>query len=241
MSHELFLDVGFTVNEAKVYAMLLELKRANVRVLSEKTGVHRSNVYDALQKLVHSGFVTIVVEKGGKIFEAVNPRRLLYYLKEKEDKVKNELPALMKKFDANAIKDEALVFRSFNGIKAILQDMLEVKETVYLVGSKGYWRTLPQLKYFYPQFDKKRVELGIKLKQIYDYELRGKYITKFELGECKFFPKQYSTAIHIWIYGDRVVSLFYGEEPIAFMIKSKKISDGYKKYFNFMWNKLAHK
>ena len=82
--------------------------------------------------------------------------------------------------------------------------------------------------------------IGIKIKQIYDFEMRNKRVTKFELGECRFFPKEYSTPIHIWIYGNRVVSLFYSENPTAFMIKSQKIANGYRKYFNFMWQ-LAEK
>ena len=241
MDYKPLLEIGFTLNEAKTYVTLLALKNATVKTISEKTGIHRRNVYDALEKLVGRGLVTSVVVSGAKQFQATNPENILTYLKEKEEQVEKFLPELSQAFQSHQITDEAVVFRGFNGVKAILQDMLKVQRTLYLIGSKGYWKTRPQLKFFYPQFDKKRVQRGIKIRQIFDHELKGQEIARFELGECRFFPKTYSTPIHVWIYGDRVVNVFYGEEPIAFMIKSQKIAAGYKKYFNFMWANLAEK
>lgn len=239
VDYTLLTEIGFTTTEAKVYMALLGLRKATVNTISEKTGIYRKNIYDALEKLAKKGFVTSAVVLGAKRVEATNPEHLLVFLKEKEEQAKKLLPALMKDFRSEPATDEAFIFKSFGGIKAILQDMLKVKKTVYLIGSKGYWKTLPQLQLFFPQFDKKRVQLHIELKQIFDCELRGNEITKFELGARKFFPKAYSTPIHIWIYGDRVVSVFYGDEPIAFMIKSKKIAYGYRRFFNFMWDNLA--
>ncbi|MBS3057990.1 MAG: hypothetical protein J4478_01145 [Candidatus Diapherotrites archaeon] len=240
MDFELLTEIGLTQNEAKTYLALIELRSASAKQISEKSGIHKRNVYESLEKLMKKGLVASGIVSRSRHFEAANPEQLLSYLEEKEAKVKNLLLELKSKYLPEPANDEALIFRGINGIKAILQDMLKVKNDLYLIGSKGYWKTLPELKFFFPQFENKRIKLGLKIKQIYDHELRNKRITKFKLGECKFFPPQYSTPIHIWIYGNRVISLFYADNPTAFMIKSQKIANGYKKYFNFMWH-LAEK
>ena len=239
MNYEGLTEVGLTPNEAKIYLTLLGLRAAKVKTISEKTGLHRRNVYDALEKLLEKGLVTRAVGQGTMRFEATNPEHLLSYMKEKETKIKEWLPELTHRFEAEQNRDEATIYRGIGGIKAILQDMLKTREDLYLIGSKLRWKTIPELKFFTPQFEKNRVKLGIRIKQIFDHEVKHNKLNRFELGEAKFFPKDYSTPIHIWIYGNRVVSLFYGAEPTAFMIKSQKIADGYKKYFNFMWKHLA--
>jgi len=239
MDYKELTEVGLTSNEAKIYLALLGLRDATVKTVSKKTGIHRRNIYDALEKLLEKGLVTRVVVQGTMRFGATSPEQLLDYLKEKEVKIREWLPELTQRFNTEQNRDEATIYQGIGGIKAILQDMLKTHADLYLIGSKGKWKTIPELKFFTPQFEKNRVKLGIHIKQIFDYELKKNKLTHFELGEAKFFPKDYSTPIHIWIYGNRVVSLFYGTEPIAFMIKSQKIADGYKKYFNFMWQHLA--
>jgi len=239
MDFQMLSEIGLTQAEAKTYLALLELKSAPVKKISEKSGMHRKNVYDALDKLIAKGFAASVVGSRAKSFMVTNPDNILSYLKEKEDKVRKWIPEIENKYSLEQDADEALVFRGIGGIKAILQDMLKVKSELLLIGSKGQWKLQPGLKYFFPQFEKERIKLGIKIRQIFDYELRRSKITKFDLEEHRFFPKQYSTPIHIWIYGNRVVSLFYGDEPTAFMIKSRKIANGYTKYFNYLWKKSS--
>ena len=58
----------------------------------------------------------------------------------------------------------------------------------------------------------------------------------------KFMPKQYSSPTCVDIFGDYVVT-FIGvkpgqlpEEPIQFVMKSRKLADGYRKFFQCMWD-----
>ena len=58
----------------------------------------------------------------------------------------------------------------------------------------------------------------------------------------KFLPKEYSGPTAVDIFGDYVVT-FVGngvgqllEEPVQFVIKSKKLAEGYRKFFQFMWD-----
>ena len=88
MYEELLREIGLSKNEARVYEALLQAGEASVQTISLKSKVHRRNVYDSLSKLLEKGLASEVFIKGEKHFKAINPRRLLELLKEKEEKNK---------------------------------------------------------------------------------------------------------------------------------------------------------
>ncbi len=91
-----------------------------------------------------------------------------------------------------------------------------------------------------------RKKLGIKFMHLFDYEVKEKKpeILKFVGKPYKFLPKQYSGPTAIDIFGDYVVSFTgveigkLGENPIQFVVKSRRLADGYRKFFDFMWDNL---
>mgnify|MGYP000845333693 FL=1 len=56
--------IGMTENEAKVYAVLFELKVATAREIHEISKVPRNKVYEALSRLEEKGFVGTAAEEG---------------------------------------------------------------------------------------------------------------------------------------------------------------------------------
>ena len=229
---------GLKKNEAMVYVSLLEEGISLVSNIYEKTGIHRRNIYDALERLLKKGIVTVLIMNGKKHFEAANPDRLLGYIQEKEEGIKQILPELKRKYELVKSEEEGQMFKGIEGIKTTMQDMLNVKKTIYIIGAKGKW-SVNELRFFFPRFERERIKKKIKLRQINDIELRNKTILNLKYSEHKFFSKRYSSPTHIWIYGNRTVTVFWGDTQFAFMIKSNSISSGYKKFFNFMWNNLA--
>lgn len=75
---------------------------------------------------------------------------------------------------------------------------------------------------------------GIKLKLLFNEELKGKEITKRELAEIRFLPGGYSRPIPTTIYGNRVVILVW-KTPAAIVIEDNEIANTYKNYFNLLW------
>ena len=122
---------------------------------------------------------------------------------------------------------------------------METKETVYFIGAKGFWLD-ERLKYFIPKFQNERKKLGIKFMHIFDHEVKEKKpeILKFVGKPYKFLPKKYSSNTAVDIFGDYVVTFTgvevgkLGNDPVQFVVKSKRLADGYKKFFRFMWNML---
>jgi sugar-specific transcriptional regulator TrmB len=243
MYEELLREIGLSPNESRVYETLLKIGEASVQNISNKSGIHRRNVYDSLSKLNEKGLVSESFVKGEKNFKAINPTKLIGLLKEKEVKLNKLLPELESKFNSKIEKEEAYLYKGIEGFKNYLTNILETKETVYFISAKAFWLD-ERLKHFLPNFNRERKRLGIKFMHLFDYEIREQKpeILKLVGKPYKFLPKKYSSNTAIDIFGDYVVT-FVGvkpgqlqEDPLMFVMKSRKLAEGYRKLFNFMWD-----
>jgi len=243
MYEELLREIGLSLNESKIYESLLKIGEASVQEISLKSKVHRRNVYDSISKLIEKGLASEVFVKGEKNFKAINPRRLLEIIKEKEEKVNKALPEMQKKYESVEEKEEAYFHRGIEGFKNYLNDILKTKETVYFIGAKAFWLD-PRLQHFLTRFERERKKLGIKFMHLFDYEVKEQKpeILKLVGKPYRFMPKQYSSPTAVDIFGDYVVT-FVGVQPgllqedsIQFVLKSRRLADGYRKFFNFMWD-----
>jgi len=246
MSLEILEGLGLTPNEAKIYEALLTLGTSSIEDVSLESNVHRRNAYDSVQKLIKKGLATEEFVSNRRYVRAVNPTRLLDIVTEKESAVKAALPELLEKFKRKPQKEEAVIYRGLEGFKNYLNDILEEDQPAYFIGAKAFWLD-PRLKYFLPKFDKQRVKQGIFFKHIFDFEIKtmARDILKIRKNEFKFFPPEFSTATAIDIFGDHVVTFYgtkpgyLGDNPVQFTVISKKIADGYRTYFDFMWKSLG--
>lgn len=243
MYQELLQKVGLSLNEARVYEAMLLTGEANVNKISIRSKVHRRNVYDSLHKLIEKGLASETFVKGEKFFKATDPERLKQIIKEKETALDSSLLDMKKLYLSVQPDAEAYFFKGIEGFKNYLQAILEQKQTVYFIGAKAFWLD-PRLQHYIAHFDKERRKLGIKFVHLFDYEVKEQQpeILKLVGKPYKFLPKKYSSSTAVDIFGDYVVT-FVGvksgelyEEPLQFVLKSKLLADGYRKYFQFMWD-----
>ena len=114
----------------------------------------------------------------------------------------------------------------------------------------GYTPGFFVVKGFEKHVDAKRVPKGVELKpfvpfmHLFDYEVKEQKpeILKHVGKPYKFLPKKYSSSTAVDIFGPYVVT-FVGvkpgelyEKPLMFVMKSRRLADGYRKFFQFMWN-----
>lgn len=245
MYEEILTKFGLIPNEAKVYDALLGLREVSAQQISLKANIHRRTVYDELKKLIEKGLVNESIIKGEKRFVATNPERLIEILKEKEQMINNALPGMKAKYKALEKKEEARFFRGIEGFKLYLQAILDEGKDVYFIGAKAFWLD-PRLQHYLRHFDKERKKRKIKFYHIFDHEVKEQKPEILELvgKPYKFFPKKYSSPTAVDIFGEYVVT-FVGvepgklhEEPVQFMLKSKELAEGYRKFFQFMWDNL---
>ena len=69
MYEHMLHELGLSPNEAKVYETLLKIDEASVQEISDKSKVHRRNVYDSLSKLQEKGLVSEIFIRNEKNFK----------------------------------------------------------------------------------------------------------------------------------------------------------------------------
>ena len=154
-------SLGLTLTESKVYLALLKRGSSPVGRLAKETGIHRRTVYDAVERLIEKGMISYITENNKRFFEAVNPKKLLDILKEKEDLLSNNLPDLISLYNSNKNKKETLFFRGKQGIKFIFEDMIKNKKDILQIGSlKSDNETI---KLYYKRFINQARENKIKI------------------------------------------------------------------------------
>ncbi len=225
-------ELGLSKKGSRVYLTLLEIGQNLAGKIAEKTKINRTTVYDILKELIEKGFVSYVLKQGKKYFQAADPDKILKLFKEKENMLKENLPYLQQLKKKKSEKTSIEIYEGKCGMKTILEEVLRTKKTVWRLGDKG--KIAEYLRYSYPHLYKKRVKLGIKCKVLVNYEVKDK-IKKEEMTEYRVLPKNINFPSTNIIFGNKVCINISLEEGISILIKSKKLADTYRNYFNLMW------
>jgi sugar-specific transcriptional regulator TrmB len=72
--------LGFTANEAKIYAVLVCLKQARASEIAESAGVPRPKVYRTLRGMEKKGYIRII-EGEPTLFCCVEPEELIFRIR----------------------------------------------------------------------------------------------------------------------------------------------------------------
>jgi sugar-specific transcriptional regulator TrmB len=234
MNMQFIEDLGLTKNEAKVYLSLLDVGSTKAGLLTRKTGIHRRNVYDAIEMLAKKGLVSYIKENNVRIYSAVEPARLLESLKEKEENIKSILPELEQKFNFVQQKRGTDFYRGKQALKAIFDDQLKEGKEILVLGACPFAKDI--VKYYFQRYDNERKRRKIKVKAIFS----GKVDYDIPLSEVKFLPAQFNSPSATNIYGDKVAIILWTEEPFAILIHQKEIADSYRAYFELLWKQAKN-
>lgn len=133
------IDLGLTKNEAKIYLALLIIKQGSVDQISKKSGIHRRNVYDTMQRLAEKGLISRLISEKTLIYSPVQPDKLSDLVTEKEKLLKELLPDLSRIFNQNPTPQQSYVLKGIGGLKNYIKIELAEEGPVYGIGSKGSW------------------------------------------------------------------------------------------------------
>jgi sugar-specific transcriptional regulator TrmB len=236
---EILSKVGLTPQQSQIYLALLSQGASKVSSLTRNLDIPRVSIYYSLNSLISKGFVSFYKEDKKRMFVAVDPLKILDIAKGKEKKAKEDyenlrkvLPKLEKLKESKIIEPEVSIINTKEGIKTIFSLMIKEKKTIYVISATG--KALKELKYFFPSWHKKRKNQKIKANVILNKELYEQEIT-IPYSNTRYLPKEYSSPSTLFLFGEYVVTLVWGEVPFAFIAKSKEISQGYMKYFQLIW------
>ncbi|MEK6901127.1 MAG: helix-turn-helix domain-containing protein, partial [Nanoarchaeota archaeon] len=165
-------SIGISGNEVKVYLALLDLGSALAGEITKRSGVNRTNVYDALDRLTDRGLVSYVIKANRKYFEATTPDRLIKYMEEKEQEIKNKkdlitsiLPELENKRKLSREPQEATIYKGRQGLKSVAEDVLNTRKPLFVFGAEGKFVQL--FTHYAEQWHMRRGKLNIPLKIIF--------------------------------------------------------------------------
>jgi sugar-specific transcriptional regulator TrmB len=162
MHTQILTKLDLSKNEAIIYETLLNYGESSVSYISEKSGIHRRNIYDTLNHLLSKGLVSEIVNPKENTYLAVSPKKLSEIIKEKENELKSILPDLEQMYQNKSDSESVFIYKGVEGWKNYLRDVLEVGEDLYTISGKGAWGD-ERLQTFLDDFLKKAIKKKIKL------------------------------------------------------------------------------
>lgn len=224
-------EIGLSKGEVKVYLALLKLGSVPVSKIKEETGLHRTTIYDFVEKLINKGLVNFVLRHNVKYYKATNPNKLLDLIKEKQENIQEILPDLIKLTHFKKEDISVEVHRGKEGFKTLLNDILKVGESYVAFGideSKFKEYFDPLIKSQIKKEEKKGIHQRLLSSEEATYTYEGKFI------HYKYIPEEFFNPTSIQVYGNRVATLIW--EPLTIIIiKNPQLADAYKKHFEMLW------
>ncbi len=227
---EILSKIGFEEKEKKIYLVLLRLGKATASEISEASSIERTLCYSILQKMIDKAIVSYFVESNVKYFSAIEPKKLLEDLKEKEKELKESLPKLE---EIMALKDEktkAEIYRGKEGIKHTLKDIIKVGQDYVVFGEEGrFQEVLPiETEQFMRKIEAAKIKERVLVKQ-------GAKIVKSKNSKFKFIPKEYFSPTSTIVYGHKIAIFVFSEPLLVVLVENKDVAKSYLNYFNLMW------
>ncbi|MEM2121968.1 MAG: helix-turn-helix domain-containing protein [Candidatus Woesearchaeota archaeon] len=231
--------LGFSKNEVKVYISLLEIGSGTAGMIADKSKIHRTNVYEALNRLIKKGVVSYIIKNDVKYFEANDPNSLMQLMREKEEKLNQIIPELSIKKRLSQKKDVAHLMEGIQGVKAVTEDILKCVENNGFVLTFGCPKDISKrMKSFIDSYHRRRI--AKKITQIHIYNENAKeriaYLNKLPYTKADYLPKEYNSPATTTIYDNKVSFWIWDEVPLVILIESKKMADAYRKYFWLLWS-----
>ncbi len=235
--NEVLKEAGLSDKEILVYLALIKKGPSTANELSKDTKLHRTTVYDFLEKLQDKLLVTAFEEYNTKHFEASNPQRFLDIMDEKQEMLKDILPTLqqLKLTEKEDLKVEIL--RGKEGFISLWKDILRNNEDYLVLGSADE-KYAVMLGETADRFFKKEILKGMKTKVLIHKQKSRTF--QYQHLEYRYLPKGFPILTSAIIYGDKVgIHLF---EPFStILIHNKSFAESYRNYFKLLWNGSSKK
>lgn len=242
-------NFGLSEKEIAVYLALVELGPSSVRDISSKSKVNRGTSYDILKSLISMGIVSYYNKESKQYFIAEQPEKLLSAIDQKKEDldevrkhVEQSLPLIRTLFEKQGGKPAVKLYEGAGGIKQILEDVLleagKTSEKEYYLYSAATAKERKSVYEAMPDFSKKRIDKGIKVKIISLGE--GGQLAGLDERKTMASKNQEIKATHEIIYAAKVayLSLDDKENPVGVVIQNQAIYQTQKIIFEFNWSKL---
>jgi sugar-specific transcriptional regulator TrmB len=240
-------DAGLSDKEAAVYLHLVQVEKASVVELAEKTKIKRPTVYTILDSLAKKGLVAEIEEDKKTKYVAEPPERLKTYIERKEvflnelkDRFAHDvIPQIKSLQRETGEKPVVKYFSGKEGIVSINEDVYEGKpdgSPFYIIYSKDLLDEVFKDKET-DKYKKNRTGQNIKAKVLYNWS-KGEKQSDSLADRIKVDDKKYPFYADISIYKDKVRISILGKELSGIYIRSKDLAETLKSLFNLAFDNL---
>lgn len=247
MYSEILNELGLAKNESFIYVALVKGGGMGVSAIALKSGVHRRNVYDSMQRLLEKGLVYEEVGDKENLYHAVDPHKLLEIVEEKREKVETLLPDLLKHYSALNDEQSVTIYRGIEGVKNYIRHMEREGQEVYLYGALGGSlspKVVQTFKYLVSMLEKKKLTAHL----LYRHEVlekRPEVIGHMgKTSKSRVLPKWFDDVATYTVFGDYICfqagqysleNFAQQGEIILFIMKSKPIAEMMRNQFRVTW------
>jgi sugar-specific transcriptional regulator TrmB len=227
-------ELGLTNNEIKVYLILLENGILNPTHIAQKTGLHRSYIYDTLERLLDRGIINTVLVNNKKHYQPVDPKALRQSFELKLMKIDEILPKLSGLFDSTKEETKVELHKGKRVYRTLIKDLtanLKKNDVVHLLGvDETILNTVEPiyLKQYFTIIKQKNVKEKIIVKK------NAKRVNEANL-EYKELDKKYFDETTIVIYQNKTYIFIWGNPYHLIVIENKKVANTYLKQFQLLW------
>lgn len=239
MAFDALAELGFSPSEIAVYTFLLKQGPSYPNRISAAIGINRTNVYEALDRLVRKGVVTHVAKNKVKWFEAKLPESIAAIVSQREEEFRALKASIGKEIkELQAIRQdakplEATIFVGKKGLRSLFEEMLEKRKPVCILASQFQLKEV-----FGPYFElwhKQRIALGIAQRTIFPQKFKGTLEQRKYL-QYKFVDDRFTNPTTTIIFGDVCVFIQWCREPLSIRIQNSEIARSHQNYFDMLWN-----
>ena len=233
-------QLGLSDKEARVYLALLPRQDTGTSNLIRATGLHGQFVYQALDRLEELGLAKHVVQSGRKKFSAGSPDRILALVDEKKLAAQTVVRQLREQFAGKHEQsfevfqgDTAFVAHEF----AILESLSD-GESIDMLASGGGNQYIDLMGSDMNEYERRRIEKKVSLRFL-STDGNHNYL-KIMAQTRPFFEyrvlPQVASGVDTDIYEDKINFLLYGDPVVAFTFTNRRVAEGYKRFFEVLWN-----
>lgn len=233
--------LGLSEKESRVYLALLPYRDIGSSKLIRATGLHGQFVYEALAKLEAKGLARHVVQNGRKKFSANTPNRLLSLIEEK----KLAANALAKELQSRYAGEREQDVEIFQGDSAFVAQQLELLRrqpdgvviNVIASETERYQATL-EAEGAWDEYLRILREKKIKTRYLGSEKQRQRLQTleRTEQWTFRILPGHATGLMNTDIWNDNITLNIFGDPVLCITVTGKEIADGYREFFETLWN-----
>lgn len=233
--------LGLSSNEAKVYLALLETGQTSAGELIKKTRLHRSVVYETLDKLIAQKLAFTLTRQHIAHFQALDPERIVHNIDRQRSVALDLVPNLKKLIDTKS--PEITVYEGVESYKRFWLEAptrMPIGSTDYVAGSIGspWFRLMGEkaVDFYMKTSHKRKIGWKMIIFDIDDYEqtFRSKY-PNFR-WENRLIEKKVFKEGNFNIFGNESVVLHSATEPMIIEVKNQSLVKIFQNIFDILWD-----